>query len=370
MQRLPTIVLIHLAGQQKHIDEAEADLQELQSLVKTYGGIDVVRIIQHRKQPDKNTFIGSGKVEELAEIVKREKISLVILNAIVNPSQLFNLTQQLWPANPDIQVWDRVDLILNIFDKHAQSAEAKLQIEIARMQHMGPRIYGMGGTVLSRQGGGIGTRGIGETNIERMKRHLKDQIRLKKEELNKHTLHRLNQLERRQNNGMKVVSLVGYTNAGKTSLFNLLTGKKQKVENALFVTLDSTIGKLKGFSQKEILVTDTIGFIQNLPTALINSFKSTLMETIHSDLILHVIDVSDEKIKEKIDTVERILAEIGISNNKRIFVFNKADKFAVKNIDKLKKIETQFNSFTPQFISVNTQEGIEELKKQISAQLL
>ena len=150
-------------------------------MASTYHGIDVVDIIQHRTRPDKATFIGKGKVEELIGIVNKQKIDIVVVNAIVNPSVLFNLTQYLWNDHPDIQVWDRFDLILNIFDKHAHTAEAKLQIELARMHHMGPRIYGLGENYFSRQGGGgTNTKGQGETNIEIMKRHFRTQIRLKK----------------------------------------------------------------------------------------------------------------------------------------------------------------------------------------------
>ena len=171
------VILVDVIPPYRHASDAIKDLNELQQLVKTYGGIDVVHIIQHRTAPDKATFIGSGKVQELAQIVKKEKINFVIINSLVQPTPIFNLTKLLWGVNPNIQVWDRIDLILNIFDKHAKSAEAKLQIEIARMHHMKSRIYGLGGTVLSRQAGGIGTRGIGETNIERMKQHFKKQIK-------------------------------------------------------------------------------------------------------------------------------------------------------------------------------------------------
>ncbi|MBI2640973.1 GTPase HflX, partial [Candidatus Roizmanbacteria bacterium] len=195
---LKRVVLIDLAHPHKHIATALRDLKELQQLVETYGGIDVVRIIQHRTKPHKATFIGAGKVLEVAEIVRKERISHVIINSLVEPTQLFNLTQILWKVNPAIQVWDRIDLILNIFEKHARSAEAKLQIEIARMRHMKFRIYGLGGTLLSRQAGGIGTRGIGETNIEIMKRHFRKQIKKKKEELEKLVEHRKRQFLRRK----------------------------------------------------------------------------------------------------------------------------------------------------------------------------
>ena len=272
------VVLIDVVDPHLHKEEALKNLQELKSLVATYNGIDVVDIIQHRNRPDKATFIGSGKVDELIQVVENKRINIVVVNAIVNPSVLFNLTQYLWNDHPDIQVWDRFDLILNIFDKHAYTAEAKLQIEIARMYHMGPRIYGLGENYFSRQGGGgTNTKGQGETNIEIMKRHFRNQIRLKKEELNRLALQHQKQIERRKFNNIQSISIVGYTNAGKTSLFNYLTKRNKIVENALFVTLDSVTGKLYlPTAKKEVTITDTIGFIKDLPSSLINSFKSTL----------------------------------------------------------------------------------------------
>src|SRR3989344_4514234 len=170
------VILVDVISPHKHTSDGLKDLSELQALVKTYGGIDVIRVIQHKTAPDKATFIGSGKVEELLQIVANPQDSRspecsvrhVIINSIVQPAQLFELTKKLWSVNSNVQVWDRIDLILDIFEKHAKSAESKLQIEIARMRHMRFRIYGLGGTILSRQAGGIGTRGIGETNIERM----------------------------------------------------------------------------------------------------------------------------------------------------------------------------------------------------------
>ncbi len=371
MSKMLRVVLIDIAHPHYHIDQAIKDLGELQSLVAAYGGIDVVRIIQHRTRPDNNTFIGSGKVRELVEIVKRETIDCIIINSMANPTQLFNLTSTLWPVNVPIQVWDRIDLILNIFDKHAHTAEAKLQIEIARLRHMGPRIYGLGGTYFSRQGAGIGTRGLGETNIELMKRHYRREIKKKQEELAKLENHRHHQLQRRRDNGLKTVSIIGYTNAGKTSLFNILTGKNKTIADMPFVTLDSSVGKLQlNSSNQSVVLSDTIGFIQNLPSHLIETFKSTLMEAVESDLLLQVIDISDEKIKEKMAVVESVLSQLKISNKKRIYVFNKTDQLNGQ-IEKFGPLlKKKFYQFSPIFISLKENQGVNDLRKQITEMLV
>lgn len=366
MQRIHRVVLIDVVDPHFHREDAIKNLQELKSLVATYNGIDIVDIIQHRTSPDKATFIGSGKVVELAEIVAKKQIDIVVVNAIVNVSILFNLTQKLWTVNPNIQVWDRIDLILNIFDKHAFTTEAKLQIEIARMRHMGPRMYGLGTTYFSRQGGGIGMKGIGETNIELMRRHWRDQIKKKKDELEKISKQHLAQLARRHTNNIPAISIVGYTNAGKTSLFNHLTKKHKIVENALFATLDSVTGRLYLPARHlEITISDTIGFIKDLPPSLIDSFKSTLLESIHADILLHVIDISDAQMSSKIETVEQILAKLKVQSKKTIFVFNKIDAFAGDGEKILKEIREKYSKFSPQFISVTTNFGIEKLKKEI-----
>jgi GTPase len=361
------VVLVDIVDPNHNQIEALKNLQELKSLVATYNGIDVVDIIQHRSRPDKATFIGSGKVAELAQIVKGKKIDIVVVNAIVNPRILFNLTQKLWDINPKIEVWDRVDLILNIFDKHAHTAEAKLQIELARMFHMGPRIYGLGENYFSRQGGGgTNTKGQGETNIEIMKRHFRTQIRLKKEELQKLSIQHQLQIERRKFNNIQSISIVGYTNAGKTSLFNYLTKRNKIVENALFVTLDSVTGKLYlPTLKKEVTVSDTIGFIKDLPTALIDSFKSTLLESINADLILHVIDIKDPEMDQKISLVNNILRELKVHSKKIVYVFNKIDAFKGDGQKILKEINEKYSRFSPQFISVTTDYGIKKLKKEV-----
>jgi GTP-binding protein HflX len=359
-------VIIDVIGTNINVREAERNLIELKSLIKTYGSIDVGHIIQHRTKPDKDTFIGSGKVQELIEMVTNKKINIIILNAIVKPTQLFHLTEQLWTANPDIKVWDRVDLILHIFEKHAQTTEARLQIEIAKMHHMGPRIYGLGGTYFSRQGGGIGSKGVGETNIERMKRHWRTLIKKKQDELAKQLEHRKGQVDHRKEQGVHHVALVGYTNAGKTALFNVLTGRDKISKDALFVTLSSTIGRLKGVDHtKHILISDTIGFIQNLPTALIQTFKSTLLDVIHAELILHVIDISDELRNRKINVVDEILSEIGASTIPQILLFTKSDLLPEDRWGEFEKIKEEFKNKKVLFISSHEEINIEALKNKI-----
>lgn len=340
--------------------------EELESLIATLGGKIVDRVIQNLERSNNFTYIGRGKVTEVAEKIKASDVDVVVLNAMVKPRQVHALKQKLQKAKPDIQVWDRVDLILHIFDKHAQTQEAKLQIELARMNYMGPRIYGMG-FVMSRQGGGIGTSGVGETNTELMRRHWRDEKKKITDQLARISKNRQLQLEQRRRAGFKTVSLVGYTNAGKSSLFNLLTGKEKLAKNVLFATLDSSIGKMYLEDlHAEVLVTDTIGFIRDLPPLLIGAFKSTLMESIHADILLHVIDASDHEVEVKIEVVKAILQELGRETDNIVYVFNKMD--AAQSLDKTAFLE-KYASFFPLFISVKNAEGIDEVKSTISKNL-
>lgn len=351
-------LLVHLIAPPASRAQAEAELTELQNLVDTYGGAQVVEIIQRRSHPDGSTYIGSGKAQAIASLVGRKQIDVIVVNAIVNPTQLYNIQKMCWPENPNIEVWDRIDLILHIFQNHAASAESKLQIRLAAMRHMGPRMYGLG-TSFSQQGGGIGTRGQGETNVELMKRHWRRELVVVEAELKKVREHRQRQIDRRRDLGLPTVSIVGYTNAGKTSLFNLLTNKSKLAKNILFATLDATVGTMF-FPQlgKKIVVSDTIGFIQNLPPALIDAFRSTLMESIHADILLHVIDIADPKMEEKISVVESILKDLNLEKKPRIYVFNKIDRVSKDNMS---EIADKYRTFYPQFVSVHDGSGIKKL---------
>lgn len=336
----------------------ESDITELWQLVETLGNAIVLDLITQKGEMTRGTYIGSGKVDEILLYLQTHKVDTIILNGQLSPNQKFNLTKYFWEVNKNIHIWDRIDLILAIFSKHAKTTEAILQIELARMRHMGPRIYGMG-MELSRQGGGIGTRGLGETNTELMQRHWKREIKKVKDQLDKIKETRTKQIENRKNLGIKTISLVGYTNAGKTSLFNALTHKKNLVENALFATLDSTVGEVYVQQLKtKVVVSDTIGFIANLPPDLIEAFTSTLMESVHADKILHIIDASDPLVSIKMQVVAKLLDDLHVSPEIEILVFNKND--LIDDTTKEKLIELAKN--TPFiFTSAKTKENLETL---------
>jgi len=362
------VILVDVVGKDVSQKEAFERLEELENLVNTFGGLVVVKKVQRRGIPDYGTFVGKGKIQEIMDDGKALGAKLVVVNNILKPGQVYRLSEQLRKVK--MEAWDRIDLILKIFSKHAKSAEAKLQIELAAIRHTGPRIFGLG-LDLSRQGGGIGTSGIGETNIERMKRHLKEhehRVMMKLKHMEKvRTQHR----EHRARLNLPTAAIVGYTNAGKSSLLRAITKKDAYVANKLFATLDTRIGQLHIQNETpqgiNVMLSDTIGFIRDLPPSLIKSFKSTLEEAIHADIILHVIDYSDPKMEDKIMIVEDILKDLGLGDRPQIFVFNKYDlpspfaKF---------EIERQYATFSPVFVSAERKVGLQQLKETIKERLL
>ncbi|MCD5380937.1 GTPase HflX [Candidatus Gracilibacteria bacterium] len=345
----------------------EDRMVELENLVNTYGGVVIVKHIQNKMVPDYDTFIGQGRLDEIKMEMERDGANLLIIGNALKPKQIHSLNEQL--VGIGAKAWDRVDLILKIFERNAKSAEAKLQIELAAIKHMGPRIYGMG-MELSKQGGGVGTRGKGETNTEIMKRHLQKKEDYIRKDLAHYGKVREQHRKGRIRKGMKTVGIVGYTNAGKSTLTNYLTNKGVLAEDKLFATLGTSVGKMfveASYDEetncyippKEILISDTIGFIRELPPKLVDAFSSTLEDSIESELLLHVVDSSDPKVEEKMEVVEEILEKIG-AKQKRIYVFNKIDM--CDNVDELKE---EFAHLDPIFISVVSDINMEAVKKGI-----
>lgn len=344
-----------------------AHADEVESLVKTFGGIVCANISQNAARADGATYIGTGKAYQLADEATADEINVVVVNDNIKSSQLYTLKSIFEQKNPNIQIWDRTDLILQIFEKHAATAEAKLQIKLAYVGHKGPEARNIN-LSLSKQGSGVGARGLGETNTVLLRRMWKDEMRGIQKQLEKMSANRTHQMEHRRRIGLPTISIVGYTNAGKSTLFNVLSKKNAKVENALFVTLDSSVGKLYLPTLRcEAFITDTIGFIQNLPTELINAFTSTLLETVNADLLLHVIDISDDQMVNKIAVVEKILRTLKLQTKKQIYVFNKVD---LATDDKTRELKEQFAPFHPQFISAKIGQGVAELVETIQNKLM
>lgn len=363
----PRFMLVELVPMGTSYDTILMDLEEAKSLVKTYGGEVYAAVAQKSHNRDKSKFVGKGKAEEIADKVTKEKIDIVVVNDLAKPVQLHALQKILYRSNQNIKVWDKMDLILHIFALHAHTKEANLQIDFASLRHMGPKAYGMG-YILSKQGGGIGGVGVGETNTELMKRHWRGEMKRVSSELTKLSGKRKKQIENRKSIGFLTASIVGYTNAGKTMLFNRLTKKDNYTSGNLFATLDSTIGKVKlAGINRNIVVSDTIGFIKNLPPILIDAFKSTLMESDNADLLLIVVDISDSEFAHKLQVVDKILNEIIPEEKKKIYIFNKIDNAPSMNRIDLAK---QYSLKSPFFVSAKTGEGIDVLFNKIEETLM
>jgi GTPase len=294
-------------------------MEELKSLTKTANGEVVIMLTQKREKIDSATYIGKGKVEELANLSKELEADVIIFNDELSPSQNRNLSKLL-----EARVIDRTQLILDIFAQRARSKEGKLQVELAQLEYLLPRLSGLG-TELSRLGGGIGTRGPGETKLETDRRHIHRRINEIKEQLKMVVEHRERYRERRKKNQVFQIALVGYTNAGKSTLFNRLTDADAFEENLLFATLDPLTKKLTLPSGYTALLTDTVGFIQDLPTTLVAAFRSTLEEVKEADLILHVVDSSNPDYFQHEQTVYDLLDELKVTDIPIITVYNKQD---------------------------------------------
>lgn len=346
--------------------DAERSLRELALLAETAGSEVVDGVIQRRDNPDPATYLGSGKVLELHEIVMATGADTVICDGELTPGQLRKLEEIL-----KVKVVDRTWLILDIFAQHARSREGKAQVSLAQMQYLLPRLRGWGES-LSRQGGGaggsasggVGTRGPGETKIETDRRRIRAQMTKLRRELKEMEKSRVTQRASRHRAGVPSVAIAGYTNAGKSSLLNRLTGAGVLVENSLFATLDPTIRKAKSPSGRDFTLADTVGFVRHLPHQLVEAFRSTLEEVKDADLIVHVVDASDEDPEGQINAVRLVLNDVDAGHVPELIVLNKADIADPEVVTNLLRREPH-----SVVISAKTGEGIDELLLAIEADL-
>ncbi len=303
---------------------SDTTLEELADLVETAGGECVGMILQQRDAPEARTFIGEGKVEETRDLVAAQEADLVVFDNELSPSQQRVLTEDI-----GVQVIDRAGLILDIFAQRARTREGRLQVELAQYKYLLPRLTGMWGHLVRQTASGgkspIGTRGPGETQLETDRRHIRRKIAKLTEELEEVRRVRAVQRDRREKNEVPVVAIVGYTNAGKSTLLNALTGAEIPARNRLFDTLDTTTRMLEISDTCTVLISDTVGFIRKLPHHLVEAFKATLEELTFADLILHVIDASNPEWREQAQVVERLIAQLGAETTPRMDVFNKSD---------------------------------------------
>ena len=335
--------------------DSEESLDELESLTNTAGAIVIQRVLQKRQRPDPATFIGSGKVQELALMCQAAEIDLVIFDDELTAAQSRNITDIL---GADVRVIDRTALILDIFAQRAQSYEGKLQVELAQMKYNLPRLTGLG-TVLSRLGGGIGTRGPGETQLEVDRRRIRKRVTDLEQELKELDRQRALRRSRREKSEQAVVALVGYTNAGKSTLLNALSGADVLVEDKLFATLDPVMRKVDLPENRECLLVDTVGFIRKLPHQLVEAFKSTLEEALYADLIVIVSDASSEHCAEQRGVVLEVLNQLGASCKPTIEVLNKCDRL------------TSLPLSTPGIIAISAQsgQGLDELRAELGRRI-
>lgn len=348
-----TAVLVAVIRTNQTEEATQAYLDELEFLAKTLGVKTLANFTQRLETPDKKTFVRKGKLEEIRAVVEAEKADMVIFDDDLNPSQVRNLERDL-----ECKILDRSLLILDIFALRAKTAQAKTQVELAQYQYVLPRLTNMW-THLSKQKGGIGMRGPGETELETDRRIIKDKITLLRKKLEKIDLQNAT---RRKTRGQQVrVALVGYTNVGKSTIMQLFSKADIYAKNELFATVDSTVRKVV-FNNIPFLLTDTVGFIRKLPTTLIESFKSTLDEVREADILIHVADVSTSFCEEQIETVNKTLVEIGALDKPTILVLNKIDL-----VDEMPAWAAAIELDNTEVVVISAQEkkGVEELKTKV-----
>ena len=342
----------HCLSAEENADDTS--MEELADLLETAGGVCVGTVFQNKDAPDPRTFIGEGKAAEVKELVGAMGADMVVVDNPLSPSQQRVLSEEL-----GVQVLDRAALILDIFAQRARTREGRLLVELAQYQYLLPRLLGMW-THLERQEGAIGTRGPGETQLETDRRHIRRKIQKLREELEQVRRVRATQRTRREKNEVPVVAIVGYTNAGKSTLLNRLTGADIPANNRLFDTLDTTTRTLEISDTCTVLLSDTVGFIRKLPHHLVEAFKATLEELSYADLLLHVIDASNPLWREQAAVVEQLIVELGAEQTPRIDVFNKCDKFTGDILPHGADIVS---------ISAKTGQGLDELLEKIGGRL-
>jgi GTP-binding protein HflX len=337
--------------------EAEP-LEELAGLVKAAGGEVVLRMLQERPKPDPSTFLGAGKIATLAAACAETGVDVVVFDNELTPAQLRQIEEEVGR-----KILDRTQLILDIFARRARTREGKLQVELAQLKYLLPRLVGAG-PALSRLGGGIGTRGPGETKLETDRRRIRTRIHVISDDI-EHVRHRRAQLrERRHKTSTPTVALVGYTNAGKTTLFNRLTGAEADASDQLFVTLDPLVRQVRLPDRRELLVSDTVGFIDRLPHTLVAAFRATLEEVAEADLMLHVIDATAADRDRRFDAVQQVLHEVDADEVPRVQVYNKIDQLSGEERRRLQELDP-----AAVFVSARRGDGINELIETVTARV-
>jgi GTP-binding protein HflX len=355
MERAALVGLI--LGREKRL-RAERSLDELAGLAEAAGATVALRMMQERARPDPATFLGSGKMRTLAVACDEASIDVVVIDHELSPAQLRNLEDGL-----QRKVIDRTQLILDIFARRARTREGKWQVELAQLQYLLPRLVGAG-TALSRLGGGIGTRGPGETKLETDRRRIRQRIHQIEREIEQVRRRRAQLRERRGKQAVPTVALVGYTNAGKTTLFNRLTDAHAEANDALFVTLDPLVRQVRLPDRRELLVSDTVGFIDRLPHTLVAAFRATLEEVREADLIIHVIDAASPERERHVAAVRSVLGEMDAAEVERLDVYNKIDLLTGEELERMRAADP-----AALYVSAHRGDAVQELLETVASRL-